>query len=305
MAGLTIDRDNNLYGTTVTGGVSNYGAVFKIDSSGHESILYSFGAIPDGQYPFGGLVMDANGNLYGTTQQGGDYDSCWGNCGTVFKLDKSGSERVLFNFAPPAETPTATLTPDAAGNLYGITSGNGYCCLGTVFKMSNDIAPGITTLYTFSGGATGEAPFGGVVRDSQGRLYGMAFRGGNFNCIYSHGAGCGIIYELNPGGDETVLHSFAGPPDGALPQAGLLRDDAGNLYGTTSFGGADGYGTVFKLNRHGKMTILHNFSNKDGATPYSTLIRDAAGNLYGTTWFGGNFACNSRYGCGVVFKISP
>jgi uncharacterized repeat protein (TIGR03803 family) len=304
MAGLILDNDGNLYGTTSYGGASNYGAVFKVDSSGQETILYSFGAYPDGEFPSGGLVMDADGNLYGTTQEGGTNDSCWGNCGAVFKLDTNGKETVLLNFTPPAESPTAALTLDAAGNLYGTTLGNGYCCVGTVFKLSKDIAVRAQTLYTFLGGPDGESPFGGVIRDAKGGLYGMAFRGGDFNCTYSHGYGCGVVYELSRDGKETVLHSFAGPPDGALPTAGLLRDKAGSLYGTSSFGGSSGFGTVFKLGKQGKMTVLHNFVNTDGATPYSTLTRDAAGNLYGTTVYGGDFTCNPQYGCGVVFKIT-
>jgi uncharacterized repeat protein (TIGR03803 family) len=103
-----------------------------------------------------------------------------------------------------------------------------------------------------------------------------------------------------------VLHTFTGPPDGALPFAGLLLDGAEeNLYGTTASGGSLGYGTVFKMNMHGKMTVLHNFANSDGATPYSTLIQDAAGNLYGTASSGGACLRIANLGCGVVFKITP
>jgi uncharacterized repeat protein (TIGR03803 family) len=133
----------------------------------------------------------------------------------------------------------------------------------------------------------------------------MAYNGGDPNCIYGEGNGCGVVYELSPDGEETVLHSFAGPPDGGLPVAGLLRDNADNLYGTTASGGVLGYGAVFKLDKHGKLTILHSFQNKDGASPKSTLIQDAAGNLYGTTFYGGDFTCDPQYGCGVVFKITP
>ncbi len=224
MTGLMVDKDGNLYGTTYSGGASNYGAVFKVDTSGQETILYSFGVYPDGEWPSGGLTMDAEGNIYGTTQEGGTSTSCWGGCGTVFKLDKNGKETVLLNFAPPAESPTATLTMDAAGNLYGTTLGNGYCCVGTVFKLNRNLIVPAHTLYTFSKGSDGSSPFGGVVRDAKGRMYGMTDRGGDFNCIYSQGYGCGVVYELSPDGRETVLHAFAGPPDGALPQAAVLRD---------------------------------------------------------------------------------
>ena len=304
MAGLIMDSDGNLYGTTSYGGASNYGAVFKLDSSGQETVLYSFGAYPDGEFPSGGLTMDADGNIYGTTQEGGTGTSCWGGCGTVFKLDATGKETVLINFTPPAEYATAALTLDAAGNLYGTTSGNGGSSLGTVFKMSKDVAAEATTLRTFTEGAGGVTPMGGLVRDAKGRLYGMTLVGGDLNCNTGHGYGCGVVYELSPSGKETVLHSFAGPPDGDGPNAGLLREKSGDLYGTTAGGGTSGLGTVFKLDKHGKITLLHSFVNTDGAGPYSTLVQDPAGNLYGTTFAGGDFTCNPQYGCGVVFKIT-
>jgi uncharacterized repeat protein (TIGR03803 family) len=305
IAGLIMDINGNLYGTTTEGGASGPGAVFKVDASGQEAILYSFGSYPDGTNPSGGVIMDADGNIYGTTQEGGTGTSCWGGCGTLFKLDTTGKETILFNFTPPAEYPTAALTMDAAGNLYGTTSGNGGCCLGTVFRLSKDIAAEAATLHTFSEGAGGVTPMGNLVRDPNGRLFGMTLVGGDLNCIPSGGYGCGVVYELSPSRKETVLHSFAGSPDGDGPNAGLLRDKAGNFYGTTAGGGTSGLGMVFKLDKHGKMKVLHSFSNTDGAGPYSTLVQDAAGNLYGTTSAGGDLNCDSGYGCGVVFKITP
>lgn len=303
-AGLILGEDGSLYGTTFGGGGSNNGTVFRLSNSGQAGILFAFG-VSDGANPFGGVIMGKNGTLYGTTQEGGAGDSCWSGCGTVFKLYKAGNETVLFSFAPPATYPTAGMTMDTTGNLYGTTSGDGGG-LGTVFMLKKNRTVPARTLYTFGGGAGGQTPHGGVVRDARGRLYGMTYLGGDVNnCIYSDGYGCGVLYELDPDGKETVLHTFTGPPDGALPYADLLRDEAGNLYGTTTFGGAFGYGTVFKLDKHRKMTILHSFANTDGATPYSTLIQDDVGNLYGTTFYGGNFTCGPQYGCGVVFKITP
>ncbi len=295
-----MDADGNLYGTTEDGGASSYGTVFKVAPSGAETVLYSFDSSASGQYPFGGLVLDQDGVIYGTTQDGGDAQ-CWGGCGTVFKLDKSGSETVLLSFQPPAEYPTQSLTMDAAGRLYGITSGNGYCCLGTIFELSKSKA---RTLHTFKGGAGGEVPRGGLARDTRGNLYGTTFAGGDPNCTYGQGGGCGVVYRAAPGGKEAVLYMFTGA-DGAFPSASLLRDRHGSLYGTTSVGGAFGYGTVFKLDQHRKMTILHSFVNADGAYPFSNLVQDAAGNLYGTTYYGGDFACHPVWGCGVVFKITP
>ncbi len=304
MAGLIMDGDGNLYGTTFIGGESNFGTVFKVDASGHETILYSFGRYPDGEWPSGGLVMDADGVIYGTTQEGGTGESCFGGCGTVFKLDKAGKETVLLSFEPPAMYPLASPVLDGIGNLYGTTGGNGYSDLGTVFKL--DGPNRAITLYTFNDWAYGAAPNGGVIRDAEGNIYGMTFRGGDLNnCIYSQGYGCGVLYTVSPTGLETVLHAFAGPPDGALPFAGLLQEATGNLYGTTSRGGTAGYGTVFKMDKHGKMRILHNFAGPDGSTPDSTLVRDEAGNLYGTTLEGGVGTRAANLECGVVFKITP
>jgi uncharacterized repeat protein (TIGR03803 family) len=300
-ASLITDKAGNLYGTTAYGGASNYGTVFEIDTSGQETILYSFGAYPDGEYPFAGLIMDASENIYGVTQEGGTGKTCWGGCGTVFELDQTGKETVLVDFAPPAEYPNSeNLTMDAAGNIYGTTVGTGVGS-GTVFRLGKTTLA--TMLYTFAGGAGGIGPKGGVARDVKGLLYGVTISGGDLNCI--PGYGCGVVYELSVDLKERVLHTFAGPPDGAVPTGGLLRDNAGNLYGTTAEGGTSGLGTVFKLDKRGKMTVLHSFSNTDGTAPYSTLVQDEVGNLYGTTSAGGDFLCDSHYGCGVVFKIAP
>ncbi len=302
-AGLIMDKYGNLYGTTFGGIGMNYGTVFKIDPSGKETTLHGFGGSPFGFSLSGGIIRDEDGTLYGTTQEGGASDACWGGCGTVFKLDKAGNETVLLSFYPPAEYPTASLTKGASGDFYGTTSGDGYSALGTVFELNKDNSVPARTLYTFASGTSGEVPYGGVISDTEGHLYGTTFNGGDPNCAYDQGSGCGVVYELSPMGKETVLHAFNGQ-DGALPHAGLLRDKAGSLYGTTTFGGAFGYGTVFKLDKRHKLTILHSFKNTDGATPFSNLIQDAAGNLYGTTFYGGNLACNPPYGCGVVFKIA-
>jgi uncharacterized repeat protein (TIGR03803 family) len=304
-AGIVIDNSGNLYGTAYAGGAFGYGAVFGINSSGQESIIYSFGPLPDGQYPSAGVTLGTGGTIYGTTQQGGTGEACWGNCGTVFELSNTGEETVLFNFNPPAEAPTAALTLGVAGSLYGTTSGNGYCCLGTVFAISDNIASEAITLHDFTVPANGADPTGALVRDGRGHFYGITHSGGDMSCASGFGSGCGIVYELDPAGKETVLHRFTGGRDGACPYAGLLRDNSGNLYGTTLIGGAFNYGTVFKLDEHGKLTVLHSFNKKDGWYPSSTLIQDAAGNLYGTTQSGGDLSCNNGYGCGVIFEITP
>jgi uncharacterized repeat protein (TIGR03803 family) len=197
MAGLILDGNGNLYGTTFVGGGGNFGTVYKVDASGLETVLYSFGSYPDGEWPSGGLVMDGDGNLYGTTQEGGSGKSCWGGCGTVFKLDKAGEETVLLNFEPPAMYSIAPPILDRVGNIFAATAGNGACCWGTIFRL--DKSNRATTLYTFSEGTFGEDPNGGVIRGAQGKIFGMALRGGDINgCIYSYGYGCGVVYELAP-----------------------------------------------------------------------------------------------------------
>lgn len=153
MAGLMIDKHGNLYGTTYNGGTAGGGTVFKVDASGRESIIHSFIGFADGAYPSGGLLMDDDGVIYGTTQEGGASDSCWGGCGTIFELDKTGNSTVMLSFEPPAANPRAALLLGTNGTLYGTTAGDGECCLGTVFRLSKDTVP--TTLHTFAGGTDG------------------------------------------------------------------------------------------------------------------------------------------------------
>jgi uncharacterized repeat protein (TIGR03803 family) len=137
-----------------------------------------------------------------------------------------------------------------------------------------------------------------LLRDAAGNLYGTTYFGGA-------NGGYGTVFRLNRKGKLTLLHSFAGMPDGQNPHAGVIRDSAGNFYGTTFYGGASGYGTVFKLNAAGRLTILHSFNDSpDGAHPIAGLILDTAGNLYGTTSDGGDLSCGFS-GCGTVFKLTP
>jgi uncharacterized repeat protein (TIGR03803 family) len=159
-------------------------------------------------------------------------------------------------------------------------------------------------LYSFTGGADGSHPFGGLLRDAGRNLYGITYAGGNYGSACADG-GCGTVFKLDPNGTETVLYSFRGGAEGTFPQSELFRDSAGNLYGTTAYGGiqgcgGNGCGTVFKLDSSGNFTLLHSFTGKadDGATPeYGPLIRAGGGNLYGTTLKGG------PYDQGTVFKL--
>jgi uncharacterized repeat protein (TIGR03803 family) len=205
-------------------------------------VLYSFIGGNDGKYPEAGVIQDAKGNLYGTTSYGGA--SCY--CGTVFVLDTHGTE---------------------------------------------------TLLHSFAGGTDGVDPYAGLLMDAKGNLYGTTSEGGT--------SGYGAVFKLTKAGKETVLYSFCpeGYPctdDGASPYAGLVMDAKGNFYGTTGSGGTSGYGTVFKLSKSGKESVLYSFTGLDGENPYlGFLLMDAKGNLYGTTSYGGSD------GYGTVWKLTP
>jgi len=303
-AGVIRDAKGNLYGTTSTGGAYGYGTVFEVTPAGTYTVLYSFLGSPDGAHPYGALVRDSKGNLFGTTPEGGIAGGvCNANCGTVFELVRTGktyTEKVLYAFAGGADgaNPYAGLVRDSKGNLYGTTVayGSSNCVCGTVFKLSPDGT--MTTLYQFGGGTDGANPYGVLARDAKGNLYGTTEWGGDLGCTP---IGCGTVFEVSATGAEKVLHSFTGE-DGAEPFAGLVRDAKGNLYGTATWGGTYGtYGTVFELTKKGTFTVLHNFAGGDpgdGINPNASLVRDKQGNLYGTTFGGG-------YNYGTVFEVTP
>jgi uncharacterized repeat protein (TIGR03803 family) len=242
LGGVVSDSSGNLYGATGFCGSAGYGVVYKLDTSGHETVLYSFTGGADGAWPYAGVIRDPAGNLYGTTVEGGVSGGCYGSgCGVVFKVDPAGQETVLHSFTgADGGLPEAGVIRDSAGNLYGTTqtygtTQNGFGA-GVVFRL--DKAGQETVLYTFTGGADGNQPYAGVVRDAAGNLYGTTYFGGT--------AGLGVVYQVDTSGQETVLHSFTGGADGGKPLAGLLRNSAGNLFGTTSLGGKKGAGVVFQ-----------------------------------------------------------
>jgi uncharacterized repeat protein (TIGR03803 family) len=298
-AGVIIDSAGNLYGTTQTGGTNGLGTVFKISSAGTETILHSFGASAvDGMTPRSGVILDNAGNLYGTTSAGGA-----NQIGTVFKIDAAGTETILYSFGARANDgmdPVGSLIMDSAGNIYGTTSSGGSGGTGTVYKI--DPSRTETILYSFGiGNSDGAAPFGSLIIDNTGNLYGTTTQGG----AYFEGT----VFKISAAGAETILHSFgANATDGLVPTASLVRDSAGNLYGTTSQGGANIAGTVFKIDTAGTESILYAFNPgaADGGSPaaYTGLIIDSGGSLYGTTGNGGaNFKANLQ-GDGTVFRLS-
>jgi len=264
------------------------------------------------KYPTGNLVMDAAGNLYGTTVNGVRSTRCLFGCGVVWKLAPNGVLTMLYQFTGGADGdgPMAGVIRDAAGNLYGTTNGGGSLACGggggcgVVFKLAPN-ADGTWTesvLYSFTG-TGGGTPSAGLIFDGAGNLYGTTPSGASPTC-----SACGVVFKLAPNADgtwtESVLHTFIG-----TGPSGLIFDGAGNLYGTTALGGSCGWcGVVFKLapNADGSWTesVLHAFTGPDGASPRTGLIFDSAGNLYGTTGDGGtSTAC--YLGCGVVFKLAP
>jgi uncharacterized repeat protein (TIGR03803 family) len=284
---LIRDKAGNLYGTTNFGGANGEGTVFMLSPSGSETVLHSFAPDGvDGFFPFGGLVMDKAGNLYGTTLQGGAK-----NFGTVFKLTPAGVETILHSFQADADgayPSNVTLALGKKNVLYGTTNSGGAGRVGTVFKVTQTGSE--TVLHTFAiDGVDGYFPFGGVVLDKKGNLYGTTHAGGTFDN--------GTVFKITPAGTETIMHNFTGGADGGEPYAHVALDKLGNLYGTTYFGGSSGVGTVFSVDPTGKEGVLHSFkSNPDGAYPVAGVVLDKKNNLYGTTYQAG-------LGYGTVYKI--
>jgi uncharacterized repeat protein (TIGR03803 family) len=324
--GVFQDAAGNLYGTTVYGGIIpcyegdtlGCGTVFKFDTAGRETVLHRF------RGPFNGYhdgwaaeslpVGDSAGNVYGTTLWGGAGGPTGG---TVFKVTQAGKETVLHSFPGPSGQnspwPGLLLRPDKS--FYSGAGGGGTYGAGVAFSMTT--RGNETVLYNFSGGAY---PGGGgtiLTADAAGNLYG-ANGGGSSNCGMG---GCGTLFELSPDGGswtEKTLYVFCqagGCKDGEFPGAGpLAMDPAGNIYGTTVFGGSypncyngGTCGVVFRLDTAGDETVLHSFSGgSDGTFPLG-VIMDAKGNLYGATGQGGDLNCpgSNGHGCGVIFEITP
>jgi len=304
---LVADSAGNLYGTTVGSspdgcGSLGCGAVFKLtrrsDGEWGYSILHRFKkGMLDGSNPWGSLIFDAQGNLYGTTADGGNF-----NFGTVFELSPSGrgwSEKNLYSFGPPSDisVPFGALIFDADGCLYGTASTGGVNYAGGVFKLkpSADNVWKETVIYSFTGGADGRGPGDTLVRDAAGNIYGTA-GGGEYNN--------GLVFKLalSSGGtwSETILHTFTGRSDGGFPGTGVIIDETGNLYGATQTGGLHcGCGTVFELtpsNGNWTFATLHYFHEYVLAN--AGLLFSPPATLYGTTLAGGS------NGVGLVFKLS-
>lgn len=300
---LVFDKEGNLFGEAYGNGI------FELSPSGGgwtEKVFYTFGGPGDGSEPIGNFAIDAKGYLYGASW-GGGYASGQAY-GTVFELTPAGSESFLYKFQGRPDGASADgLVRDKKGNLYGETAygGTGSCNVvgvggcGTVFEVTKKGKESV--LYSFAGGTDGIYPYGGLIIDKQGNLYGTTSEGGQ--------SGFGVVFELKPTGGswtESILYSFSGGADGGAPGIVLIFDKLGNLYGETAVGGAYGYGTVFKLTpSEGTWTetVLHSFNadGTDGTSPTGIVFKGST--LYGTTANGGSSnACPGS--CGTVFQIT-
>jgi uncharacterized repeat protein (TIGR03803 family) len=339
------DSAGNLYGTTVQDGTegARLGAVYKLDTAGQLTLLHVFTRTTEGAYPYGGVILDPSGNLYGTAAGDGT-----ASAGVVYEVSASGEETTLFDFSPASggTTPWTGVIPGPSGNLYGTTFWGGAANHGVAFKVSR--AGRETVLYSFTGGSDGSGPMGGLALDSAGNLYGTTTAGGagrhgvvyevgpsgNEAVLYTFtggldgdapngvfrdaagdlygtaygggGSNAGVVFKVDPGGRETVLYAFTGGSDGGNPYAGVIADSAGNLYGTTTAGGPANVGVVYMVDPGGNETVLCSFTGlgADGGLPHGGVIRDSAGNLYGTTAAGGAWG-QGQQGEGVVFKLDP
>jgi uncharacterized repeat protein (TIGR03803 family) len=266
--------------------------------------LHSFDGT-DGNVPQGTLIQGLDGNLYGTTYEGGANSGS--DMGTAYNITPQGTLTVLHNFChqtgcPGGDAPFAGLLLGNDGNFYGTASGAGTYGYGTVFKITSQGT--FTTLYNFCPifpCTDGTSPTGGLAQGTDGNFYGTTFYGGANN-------DGGTVFKITPQGSLTTLYSFcaqANCVDGWHPQAGLVQGTDGNFYGTTSSGGTFGHGNVFKISSQGKLSSLYSFCAQanctDGDTPYAGVIQGADGKFYGTTLYGG--ASGSSFG--TVFKITP
>ena len=296
--GLILGSDGYLYGTT-TGGPGSSATIFRIDSAGNETILYTF---EDGSSPVGPLLRDDEGNLYGTSVSGGLY-----NFGTIFKFDTAGVLTDLYEFTGGADggSPIGGLLRDSGGNFYGVAQGGGlndctsfgFQSCGVVFKL--DMNGQETVLHNFNG-TDGLQPWGGLISDGAGNLYGTTAFGGGMPDKY------GVLFKLNIVTGSIRVYDATNVGPGWLLNS-LLWGGNGDIYGTAGYGSFKYFGSVFKIDSHGKISVLHAFSGgRDGSLPFGNLVRDAAGNFYGVTSEGGNHGrCGPGYSCGVAYRLDP
>jgi len=290
-AGLLQASDGNFYGTTYKGGASGNGTVFKITPDGIESVLYSFaGGTTDGAQPQAALLEASDGNLYGTTNGGGT-----NGFGTVFRISLTGVESMLHSFAGSAtdgSNPQAALIQASDGNLYGTTNQGGLNGYGTVFVITPAGVESVLHSFSFNTG-DGNGPRAALIQGRDGSFYGTTFNGGG------GGVGTGTVFKISATGVESVVYAFGGGADGSGPNTALIQGSDGNLYGTTSSGGPNNYGTLFEITSAGVESVLYPFAGgaTDGSNPNAVLILGSDGIFYGTTQAGG------MGGQGTIFRF--
>jgi uncharacterized repeat protein (TIGR03803 family) len=289
-AGVTLGTDGNLYGAAVNGGASDLGVLFKINTGGAYTILYSFGVGTDGITPPAPPIEGRDGNFYGTTGPG------TGNAGTIYKYSSLGTFSTIFTFnsndlqGSQLET---SLLQGANGNLYGTAQLGGASNCGTIFEISTS---GVLLYdYSFPCGTGGTYPAGQLIQASDGNFYGTTLEGGSTvaNC---GSRGCGIVFKMTKSGVVSVLHRFVGGGnDGSEPVAGLVQGTDGNLYGSTSLGGLAGVGVIYQITTGGAEKLVYSFVNRVGQHPQATLLQHTNGEFYGTTYQGGQYEEGTLY----------
>ncbi|PYX31329.1 MAG: hypothetical protein DMG77_07230 [Acidobacteria bacterium] len=310
--GVTLDPKGNLYGTAVTGGGGSCeggcGTVFQLAKAGggvwNFSVVHTFTGGSDGSGPGAPLAIDKSGNIFGMAPTGGAF-----GVGTVYLIQHGTSGwtfRLIHTFTGGSDGlggSAGRMIFDSAGHVFGTSTVGGLNGLGVVFHLTPTLTGEwqFTSLYDFKGSPDGALPYGGLVRDSAGHLYGTTY--------YAGANDLGTVYELvrkNGTWNERVLYSFKGGTDGGNPISTLVADSAGNLYGTTSEGGASGCecGTIFKLSRKSgggwTETVLYGFPGTPGpGFAYNGLVSDSKGNFYGATVHGGD--TND----GTIYELTP
>jgi uncharacterized repeat protein (TIGR03803 family) len=282
LPGLFVASDGNLYGVTAVGGASTGGALFKVTPGGTFSEIYKFGigGVPEPSHPQTGPIEGSDGAFYGTSAQGGAFDK-----GTVYRVTPAGAVSTLYSFSGIADggIPAAGIVQDSGGTFYGVTKSGGANGAGTAFKLS--AAGVLTTLWDF---ASDDLPDGTLIQASDGNLY-ATLGGMNANVA-------GALIKLTPSGTFSKIWSFGAAGDGYGPTQTLVQAPDGHLYGTTSGGGAFGFGAVFRWTLAGVESLLYSFQGgTDGAYPSSGLTLGGDGYLYGTTSSGGTYSNGTAY----------
>jgi uncharacterized repeat protein (TIGR03803 family) len=283
LGGLVQAADGNFYGTTSSGGANGGGTYFRMDTLGNVTTFFAFGATSTGYEPTGSLLQGSDGKLYGSAYLAGNP-----NDGAVFRTDTSGNLTVVHTFTgSDGANPNVSLFQGSDGLYYGMTTNGGTNDAGAAYKVTS--AGTLTTLRSFNV-TDGVSSNGGLLQGADGKYYGTMYGGG--------GHGYGTVFRIeSTGANFTTLHSFnfSDTSDGADPRGNLIQDAGGTFYGTTEAGGANGYGTVYKMTAAGVVTLLHSFNSTDGYSPYAGVILASDGKLYGTTYGGGTNLAGTVY----------